>query len=161
MNFLFSTASFRLFAFTALHLLVAIPHIQNDKAIAQFEKEKSKLPQLIKDYKFVSSITKISSDAGVPVAKSGEQLVTYRLSGDTIQYYQSGDNKFLLYCRFNNPATYSKRIHFLALDKKALFPVKYQKNDKVVLESINAFEEMGLTFYQNKISRFSYLAHPD
>ena len=161
MNFLFSTASICLIVFTGLHLLVAIPHIQNDKAIAQFESEKSKLPQLIKDYKFVRSVTKISSDAGVPVAKSGEQLVTYRLSGDTIQYYQSGDNKFLLYCRFNNPATYSKRIHFLALDKKALFPVKYQKNDKVVLESINVFEEMGLTFYQNKISRFSYLAHPD
>ena len=115
----------------------------------------------MKDHKFLKSITRISSDNSVPISQSGERLVTYHLGMDTIQYYQSADKKFLLSCKPNKPAVYARYVHFLTLNKKSLVPFKHLRHDKVVLEGVGAFEEIDLVFYQNKTSRFAYLAHPD
>ena len=162
-NYIVALSSLMIFSasYQPRSILIEIPHVENEKIITKFKRDEPKIRQIIKDYRFVKSAIKISSEPGISPAKSGELLVTYRLASDTIQYYQSSSNRILFYCSFKNAATYSKYISILSLDKRAIIPAKYQKSNRIIFELLGGSEDMRLTFRQNKVSSFSYRVYTD
>ncbi len=128
--------------------------VENPKSIASFTALVTKFNPSVGTYKFKKIVT--------PFDKTPDgKLITFSFSGDTIQYYKSGEKRFLYYCKFSNPALLSTAIPFLLKEKSAFISKKYWRYNRVRLEDITGFEDLDLIFSKNKIKEVIYTLHPD
>jgi hypothetical protein len=129
------------------------PQVENYKAIDAFSANAKNFNPTTGTHKFKKTI--LLYDA------TGGKLVTYSLSGDTIQYFKSGSKQFLYFCKFSNPSVFAGEIPFFSKNKKTLVPGKYLKNNSIVLTDIEGFQALELEFSQEKIKTLVYRVFPD
>lgn len=135
-----------------------VPQVENEAVFADFNREASRLPQLLRTFGFRQQSAPLGAEYG---ASAQDRVVTYTHAGDTVQYYVSPGQRMLVYCALHHAARYTRQFAFAAREKRTLVPADLQSQSEVMITDRAGFEDLRLTFAGNAIQTLTYTSHPD